>query len=197
MADQTELAGLLAARQQQIVDLWIERTLDSYAAPGFFKQAEDPFANPVGSLVRSALVKLFELLRTGAELSALARFVDQVVRIRAVQEFTASQAVVPFLELKWVVKGVLAEETLRPALATQLNEFDCAVERMALLAFDQYTLCREQLYRNRIRELQSGRALFTDGGCPSRLLDAAAAQEGGKEHEKVPCPDCKAADRTG
>ncbi len=194
MTDQTEFAGLLAARQQQIVDLWTERTLDSYAEPGFFKQVRDPFANPVGSLVRSALLRLFELLRTGAELGALARSVDQVVRIRAVQEFTASQAVVPFLELKWVVKEVLAEEALRPALLAQINEFDCAVERMALLAFDQYTLCREQLYRNRVRELQSGRALFTDGGCPSRLLDAAPPQKGGGEHEKVPCPDCKAAD---
>lgn len=181
MAGQTELAGILATRQRQIVELWAERTLNSYAAPEFFKQAQDRFANPVGSLVRSALVSLFELLCAGAEPDELARFVDRIVRIRAVQEFSASQAVVPFLELKWVVKEVLADEALQPALAAQLNEFDCAVERMALLAFDQYSLCRERLYRNRIDELRSGRALFTDGGCPSRLLDGAATREGGEE----------------
>ncbi|NLZ18114.1 MAG: hypothetical protein GX087_10340 [Desulfobulbaceae bacterium] len=173
----SELAEILAAKQKQILDIWTERTLGTYSAPGFFKKSLDPFANPVGVQIRSGLAALFELLRDQAEPAAFVGPLDQVIRIRAVQDFTASQAVVPFLELKWVVKEVLAQELQRRLLADQLNEFECAVERMALVGFDLYCQCREQLYRNRIQELKSGRARFTDGGCPSRFLDAAARQE--------------------
>ena len=94
------------------------------------------------------------------------------------QDFSASQAVVPFLELKWVVKEVLGGDVQTGPLVSQLNEFDCAVERVALMAFDLYSQCREQLYLNRIHELKSGRARFTDGGCPSRLLDADGSAGG-------------------
>ena len=95
-----ELAGVLAAKQKQILELWTERTLDSYTTPGFFKKSRDLFANPVGVQIRNTLARLFTLLREGAEPEALIQPLDRVVRIRAVQEFTASQAVVPFLELK-------------------------------------------------------------------------------------------------
>ena len=176
MADYTELAGILAAKQKQIAELWIERTLNSYKAPGFFMRSQDPFANPVGMQMRSGLLAILKLFLDGAELDAFVRPLDQVIRIRAVQEFTPSQAVVPFLELKWVVKEVLGEDALHGQLIKELNEFDCAVERVALMAFDLYSQCREQLYRNRVQELKSGRAMFTDGGCPSRLLDKETPQ---------------------
>lgn len=177
-----ELSRLLAEKQKQILDIWHERTLSSYKSPGFFIRSQDPFANPVGMQVRSGLTTVFEFLRDEAAPEAFTKPLDLVVRIRAVQDFSASQAVVPFLELKWVVKEVLGAEVLTGALASQLNEFDCAVERVALMAFDLYCQCREQLYLNRIHELKSGRALFTDGGCPSRFLDADARQGTDEEH---------------
>lgn len=182
MAACKDIAGILAAKRKQIIAIWIERTLNSYQGPGFFIRSRDPFANPVGMQVRSGLTAVFDLLCAGAEPEAFVQHVDQVIRIRAVQEFTASQAVVPFLELKWVVKEVLGEDASGGALVRQLNEFDCAVERVALLAFDLYCQCREQLYRNRVQELRSGRALFIQGGCPSRLLDAAGPQGTDEKH---------------
>jgi hypothetical protein len=47
---------------------------------------------------------------------------------------------------------------------------DCDIDRMALTAFNIYSECREQLYRNRIRELKSGSAALTDAVCPSAIL---------------------------
>ena len=178
MAAYADLARILAAKQKQIVELWLERTLNSYKSPGFFIKSQDSFANPVGMQVRSGLTTVFELLRDEAGADTYARPLDLIVRIRAVQYFSASQAVVPFLELKWVVEEVLGGDVQTGPLVSQLNEFDCAVERVALMAFDLYSQCREQLYLNRIHELKSGRARFTDGGCPSRLLDADGSAGG-------------------
>ncbi len=165
-----ELTHALAAKRKEILGLWIERTLDSYVSSGFFKSAKDPFANPVGSNISAGLTALFELLVEQAPLQNFAKPLDQVVRIRAVQDFSAAQAVAPFLELKWVVKQVFANDKSMQSLLASLDAFDCEIDRMALAAFDIYCECREQLYKNRIRELKSGSALLTDAACPSALL---------------------------
>lgn len=171
-----ELTEALAGKKQEILSLWIERTLNSYASPGFFKSARDPFANPVGSNIAAGLTALFDLLVTKSELEAFTGPVDQVVRIRAVQDFTPAQAVAPFLELKWVIRQVLAGDKGTKPLLQALDTLDCEIDRVALTAFNVYSDCREQLYRNRIRELKSGSAALTDGGCPSALLRRPSAE---------------------
>lgn len=165
-----ELIEALSNKKKEILSLWIERTLDSYTAPGFFKSSKDPFANPVGVNIANGLASLLELLLRKEEPQAYLKPLDQVVRIRAVQDFTPSQAMAPFLELKWVVKQVLSGDKKTLSLLGRLDAFDCEVDRMALAAFDIFSECREQLYRNRIRELKSGSSILTDAACPSALM---------------------------
>ena len=176
-----ELTEALSNKKKEILSLWIERTLDSYASPGFFKKSKDQFANPVGSNIAKGLAALYELLLTNAEPQAYLNPLDQVVRIRAVQDFTPSQALAPFLELKWVVKQVFSSDKETQSLLRMLDTLDCEIDRIALAAFDIYTECREQLYRNRIRELKSGSSILTDAACPSALM----------RQEKI--ADCKTA----
>nr|WP_321465517.1 RsbRD N-terminal domain-containing protein [uncultured Desulfobulbus sp.] len=165
-----ELKEALGGKKKEILALWIERTLDSYTSPGFFKKATDPFANPVGANISMGLTGLFEALVEGQGADAYSKPLDQVVRIRAVQEFTPGQAVAPFLELKWVIKQVLSKDKATQALLGNLDHLDCEIDRIALAAFDIYSECREQLYRNRIAELKSGRSILTDAACPSALM---------------------------
>ncbi len=164
------LTEALAHKKKEVLDLWIGRTLDSYVSPGFFKKSKDQFANPVGVNIANGLTALYELLQNNAEPEAYLKPLDQVVRIRAVQEFTPSQAMSPFLELKWVVKQVFSGDKEMQSLLPMLDTFDCEIDKIALAAFDIYTDCKEQVYRNRIRELKSGSYILTDSGCPSTLL---------------------------
>jgi len=164
-----ELKEALTTKKKEILDLWIERTLDSYTSPGFFKKATDPFANPVGSNISMGLTSLYEALASGEGGDAYTKSLDQVVRIRAVQDFTPGQAVAPFLELKWVIKQVFSADKKTQPLLGALDQLDCEIDRIALAAFDVYNQCREQLYRNRVDELKSGRSILTDSACPSAL----------------------------
>ena len=172
IAGSMELNGALTDKKEAILALWTERTLDSYISSGFFKHAKDPFANPVGVNIASGLKALLDLVIEDAALDAYQQPLDQVVRIRAVQDFTPSQAVAPFLELKWVIKQIFSGSKDTKPLLAQLDILDCRIDRMALAAFDIYSTCRELLYQNRIRELKSGTALLTDAGCPSAILRA-------------------------
>lgn len=178
-----DLRTALGAKKKAILEVWIGRTLDSYTSPGFFKKAVDPFANPVGSNITAGLTQLFEALLADSGVDVYAKPLDQVIRIRAVQEFTAAQAVAPLLELKWVIRQVFAADQATKPLMAGLDHLDCEIDRIALAAFDIYCQCREQLYRNRIAELKSGRSVLTDAACPSALLkqklqDGAEEQSG-------------------
>ncbi|MBM9536647.1 RsbRD N-terminal domain-containing protein [Desulfobulbus alkaliphilus] len=165
-----ELSEALSAKKKDIVGLWIDRTLDSYSSPGFFKKSTDPFANPVGSIISQGLTILYEHLLANAEQQEFVEPLDQVVRIRAVQDFAPSQAMAPFLELKWVIRQIFSASKETRHLLGELDKLDCRIDAMALAAFDNYLVCREQLFRNRIRELKSGRAILTDSACPSAIM---------------------------
>jgi len=165
-----KLIEALKNKKKEILSVWSDRTLDSYASSGFFKKSQDKFANPVGANIREGLSALYDLLVAKKDQQEMVEPLDQVIRIRAVQEFTPAQAVAPILELKWVVKQVFSADKETHALLTELDSFDCDVDRAALAAFDIYTACREQIYRNRISELKSGRYILTDAKCASAMI---------------------------
>lgn len=165
-----KLSEILHDKKDKILSTWIDRTLDSYSSPGFFKKASDHFANPIGANVKDGLAKVFELLLQGADLDDFAAPIDQIIRIRAIQDFSPSQAVVPFLELKWVIRQVLSENKKNVPPDLDMNSLDCEIDRVALAAFDIYTKCREQLYQVRIKELKSGSYILSDTPCSSTML---------------------------
>ncbi|MCI5221215.1 MAG: hypothetical protein D3924_00675 [Candidatus Electrothrix sp. AR4] len=164
------LLETLKNKEEEILSIWIERTLDSYTSSGFFKRAKDQFANPVGANISQGLATIFQLILIEAEPQKFAEPLDQVIRIRAVQEFTPAQALAPILELKWVIKQVFSADKECRELLAELAAFDCDVDRIALTAFDMFMECRDRLYRARIRELKSGSYILTDSSCASAAI---------------------------
>lgn len=165
-----KLSDALQEKKKKILSVWIARTLDTYESSAFFKQSRDHIANPVGSNIRDGLAGILELLLNGSKPEDYFPFLEKVIRIRAVQQFTPSQAIMPFLELKWVIRQVLSEDKNTQSLVPELPDLDCEIDQIALAAFDMYSLCREQLYMVRIKELKSGSYILTDSPCVSALL---------------------------
>ncbi|MDU9050072.1 MAG: RsbRD N-terminal domain-containing protein [Candidatus Electrothrix sp. Rat3] len=177
------LLEFLQKKEKKILDIWVERTLDSYTSSDFFKQAKDQFANPVGANIRAGLTKIFQLILAEAEHQDFAEPLDQVIRIRAVQEFTPAQAIAPILELKWVIRQVFSTDEKGRALLAELAPFDRDVDRITLMSFDMYMNCRDRLHQARIRELKSGSYILTDSSCASaavreNLQDIASLSRG-------------------
>ncbi len=164
------LFELLKKKEEKIVAVWVERTLDSYISSDFFKQATNQFANPVGANIRTGLTKILQLMLSEAEAQEYAEPLDQVIRIRAVQEFTPAQAVAPLFEVKWVVRQILSGDEQGRPLLSELGPFDREVDRVVLMAFDMYMRCRDRLYQARIRELKSGSYILTDSSCASAAI---------------------------
>ena len=84
--------------------------------------------------------------------TALHHALDAIIRIRAVQDLTASQAVGFVFLLKPILLELQPERN--PAardvpLGVLLND---RIDRLALMAFDKYMQCREQLADIRVSE---------------------------------------------
>ena len=162
---------LLAPKKKVIVQKWIDQMLDSYVAPDFFKKQKDRFANPIGSTVSDGLQKIFAILVEAKDLAEAAKPLEDIIKIRAVQEFAPSVAVSFVYLLKNIVREELAREKNREEVLSLLSALDSRIDKIALMAFDYYMDCRERLHQIRVNEVLSGRFALTDGTkCVSAML---------------------------
>jgi hypothetical protein len=165
------LQTLLAEKKKPIVRKWTDGVLDTYGSPEFFKKQKDRFANPIGATISEGLQKLYDILVGGVELGAAAKPLENIIKIRAVQDFTPSQAVSFVYLLKTIVREELAKEKDREQILESLPPLEAKIDTIALMAFDFYMQCRERLHRIRIDEVMSGRSALTDGTkCFSAML---------------------------
>jgi hypothetical protein len=165
-----DLAEALKSHREKIVNRWVEYTLSTYESSAFFLKERDVFANPVGGNTRQALERLFNLLMENADSTQFTAPLEQILRIRSVQEFTASQAVAPIHAVKHITREVLAADKQNCGLTNDLYDFEFAVDLVVLAAFDIFMQCRERLYQVRIKEIKSGAHVLTDSQCPTVLL---------------------------
>ncbi len=145
---------------------WFERIVATYPpdAARLMTRRTDPFANPVGGTFRKATRALIEAWPDdGPDGSGVAPHLHDIVRVRAVQDFSPSQAVGVVFLLKEVAREPLPDG-LAALSPEDLAEFDRRVDDLALLAFDLYTADRERIAEIRVQE--SRRAM-------GRLLERA------------------------
>jgi hypothetical protein len=165
------LETLLAPKKKALTQKWITQVLDSYGSPEFFKRQKDRFANPIGATISEGLQDLYGILLEERDLREAAVPLENIIKIRAVQDFTPSQAVSFVYLLKSIVREELAREKKREEMQASLSALEARIDKVALMAFDFYMDCRERLHKIRVNEVLSGRSTLTDGTkCVSAML---------------------------
>jgi len=179
------LSEALARRRGAVIDAWLARILRGYSGSTarFFLEEKDPFRNPVGQAFKRGLPVLFDQLVGAMDPAALKAALDDIVRIRAVQDFTASQAVAFVFDLKEVVRAALREDDAAGMPEIDLEPLDGRIDEMALAAFDLYLECRERLLEIRVHEMQR-RMFLLERMSPALAESAAQAAESGDEHRR-------------
>ena len=151
-----DLGELLKERADTIIEGWIEAVLSSYPseAAALFQKQKDPFANPIGKTVRSGTRGVFHAILDGMDQEDLRSHLDEIVRVRAVQDFTPSQALSFVFALRSVIRDVIPELDADPRFQGEVIELDAKIDRVALTAFDIYTESREEVSQLRINEVK-------------------------------------------
>jgi hypothetical protein len=174
------LEKFLAANKATILKRWLELILDTYPPDSrkFFATQKNRFSNPVGANLSEGLEGLFEGLVHGvqSDSESISEFLDKIVRIRAVQEFSPANAVGFIFLLKTAVRENLAKEIHDNRLLEELLEFESRVDGLALLGFNIYMQCRETIFEMRATEIRSRVSRILERACqkygnPSEWLD--------------------------
>ncbi|HHQ47374.1 MAG TPA: hypothetical protein ENK19_00640 [Acidobacteria bacterium] len=176
------LQRLLEENGEAIARKWVELVLATYPgeARGFLHNEGDPFANPVGRTVREAAPLLVEALAAdelGREASQRLR---ELMRIRSVQDLTASEAVGVVPLLRRAVLDIAGPEVEAggPGAAAELAE---RTERLLLAAFEAFTESRERLYEARLHERDRHRAsLMARAERVLKEMEGSSGPEGGR-----------------
>lgn len=150
------LKNFLSDKRAVILKKWIDHILDTYPAEtaDFLRQGNSRFANPVGHSVSEGMEGIFEGLLQGADQDKVSVFLDNIIRIRAIQEFTPSQAISFVFFLKKIIRAELAKEVLENDLSDELTLIEDQIDSLGLLAFDIFMRCREKLYDIKANEMR-------------------------------------------
>ncbi|GAB6175377.1 RsbRD N-terminal domain-containing protein [Desulfobaculum senezii] len=154
-----KLAELLTTRRDDILERWFDLIVKTY--PGLssiFLKKDHPWGNPVGVNIKTAISGIYDELLQDEASDRLAPLIDTVVRIRAVQEYSPSEATAIFMLLKHVVREAASKEVeesgeaLSQECIQDLWDFESNVDTVVLIAFDIYTKCREKLFELRLND---------------------------------------------
>ena len=173
------LENLLSEKRAAILERWFHFILDTYPADTsrIFKRDKDRFTNPVGYTISRETKTLYDELLHDMNPEKIATCLDNIIRIRSVQDFPPSQAIAFIFLLKKVVREELASEIEERQAFEQLSEFESRIDKLALLALDIYVQCREKVHQIVVDEVRTEREMAL------RLLERASVLHGDLEKE--------------
>ena len=147
------LKSILKQQKQVILQTWIDMFLSAYSndAAKFMKRQKDKFQNPVGLTVSENTEILFDELIEGFDNEKTYSALDNILKIRAVQDFSPSQAVSFIYFLKEIIAEQIGDQLKQENLLLEFRDFDNRIDQLVLLTFYIYTKCRENLFTIRLK----------------------------------------------
>ncbi len=162
---------LLQKHKRAILNQWFDLLAESYPSDTatFIKSQKDPFHNPVGDAARKGLEAIYDGIVESADPETFTAFLDPIIRIRAIQNFSPAQAVSFILQLKPLLQHHFEKDLTDSRLHREYDQVATRIDNLCLLAFNLYMQCRETLYqiqadeiRNRTFKVLKRSGLLTD-----------------------------------
>lgn len=161
------LEDLVSKKKLLLADKWVNLIFDTYSkeTSRFLKVQTNQFSNPVGYAVNTAANLLLDELTGSLNPGTIKPLLIDLIKIRAVQDFSPSMATGFIFLLKKVIRDEFKEELYDKEYSDELFVLDSKIDQLALIAFDLYQECREKIYEIRLNEIKSGSVnVFADTG---------------------------------
>ena len=182
------LQNLLLQKRSPIVKKWCDLILQTYPeqSQAFLRKQKDRFANPVGCTIFEGIESIYDELVGEADSDKISLFLDNIVRVRAIQDFSPSRAVGFVFGLKKIIKDELESEIRQEGISEEWAAFESRIDSLALLCFDIYTECRQKIFDIRVNEVRNQSArLLKMAGLVYEIPDTEQCEEGDLSEDKV------------
>jgi hypothetical protein len=154
------LKAFLSEKKAAIVKKWFDLIIDNYPvdASNFLKKQKNRFSNPVGHTISQGIDGLFDEILHGIDSEKLFPFLNDIIKIKAVQDFSPSKAISFVFFLKQAIREEMGSEIKKKQMSDELRLFEEQIDELALLSFDIYMKCRERIYE--IKADEARRMMF-------------------------------------
>ncbi len=140
------LRDLLIENRSAILKAWLSSALEVYPrASRDFIGKGGAFSDPIGSTLRDGMNNLFEEILEPAGEGRSRPVLERVLRVRAIENLSPSQAVGFLPLLRGVIREVL-EARLENVPFPEWSAINDEIDRLILQAFDIYMECREKIH---------------------------------------------------
>lgn len=153
----TALQEILLPSKEVIAERWAGVVHGTYPfdTVGFLRTQSNQFANPVGYRTKAAAETLVEMIfATSPDVEQIGKVVDEIVQVRAIQEFSPETAVGIFFALKDIIRDLIKESERMDDCYLALLSVESRIDAVALMAFGAYARYRERLHLIRVGEMR-------------------------------------------
>ena len=148
------LYELLIKYKSSIVSKWIKLIIDSYSIESskFFNMEKNQFSNPVGTTISTNAASIFDEIVGSKDFEKITLLLTDIIKMRAIQDFSPSEAVGIVFLLKKVIREELNEEINQEKIFDEFAELEFVIDKTALIAFDLYMESREKVFQIRLND---------------------------------------------
>ncbi len=150
------LEKFLSEKRADVLKKWFDLVLETYPSDTstFLRNQKNPFANPVGHAIYQGIEKILDELISPTS-GEFVEFLDNIIRVRAVQDFSPSQAISFIFSLKKVIREELGQSFQGNLPYEEVLSLESRIDALALASFDLFMKCREKLYDIKANELRN------------------------------------------
>ena len=151
------LEQFISSRKETILLTWKTLVLGTYPpeTASFIKRESDPFLNPVGRALVHTGELLLKIAVSGAERQEVEEGLGDIVRMRAVQGFSPSQALCFMKEMKKAVWKGMLPAMLEGDFVKDWRVVESRLDEAMLAAFDLYVACAKRIDEIRVNEAKA------------------------------------------
>lgn len=143
--------NLLSKKRNNIIGKAFDLIISTYPEQSriFLKGKNNRFSNPIGYHTNQTIQQIIDNIIADEELESYLLPLENIIQIRAVQDFTPSQAI-GFI---FLIKKAIHAEIHKEANSNELMELMSKIDSLALIAFDIFMNYREKIYDIKAKEL--------------------------------------------
>ena len=151
------LNDLLLEKRSEILKKWFDLIIETYPeeTANFLKSQKNQFNNPVGHAIFEGIEEIFKEVLGAPDPEKVAVYLDNIIRIRAIQEFSPSKALSFLFLLKKVIRAEVMNETREYHILEELSVIESRIDDLVNISFDIYMKCREKIYELKANEVKN------------------------------------------
>jgi hypothetical protein len=159
------LTAFLKEKKQTIIQKWFDLIVKAYPKETalFLQQLNDQFDNPVGHAIKAGIEEIFDSLTLETQTTQTTPQLTHLIKIRAVQDFSASEGVGFIFLLKRLVRDeALSSLNKHQNVYAEILAFEDKIDQAALNAFELFMTSKETLYELRVDEFKRNTLKMTE-----------------------------------